>query len=196
MFDWLFEGHLAVYVTLAAAALVLLAAWWNTRRGLWVVGLALVLLAAGAYWLLDRLVVTDHEHVEQAVLSMADGVRAHSTDAVMRHVSERFRLGGMNSSGFRELVNRALQEGWVEEITVKDFEFLPASSTGAGARSSDVIRVSFRGAAWGGRADSRPFRCEADFVRDPDGQWRLASFQVFDPLSDSSHPADIPGLPR
>jgi hypothetical protein len=32
MFDWLFEGHLAVYLVLAAAALLCLLVWWSQAR--------------------------------------------------------------------------------------------------------------------------------------------------------------------
>ena len=40
------------------------------------------------------------------------------------------------------------------------------------------------------------FLCRADFVRDPDGQWRLQTFQVFNPAVDVNQPMTIPELPQ
>ncbi len=198
MYDWIFEGRLAVYLTLAALAIVLLGAWWSTRRGVWLGWVAVVLAAAGIYYLLDRLVLTDHEQVEQAVRTMADGIGTRNTQTVMSQLSEQFRRDSLDREGLRQLVEHALQHGWVEGVTVKNFEFLPApaatNSDSGGSRASGPIRVSFSGVAWGGTGGEHPYRCEADFIRVPDGKWRMATFQLFDPISDSSHPMEIHGL--
>ena len=37
-----------------------------------------------------------------------------------------------------------------------------------------------------------PFRVEGDFVRDPDGQWRLKGFRLY--LLNSTEPSSVPGL--
>jgi hypothetical protein len=199
VFDWLFEGRAAVYVSLAAVAIVLLAAWQQTRRGKWPIGVGAVALLVGLYFLLDRLVETDREQVVRKVQEMAAGVRTRDANAIFRHVSERFSHGGANRARFREMVDAVLRGGVVDEVEVWGFQFAgdfraAVPLPGQEARA-ETIRVSFQAKAKGGRAPEGPGNpCEARFVRDPeDGQWRMLDFQVFNPVL-TDQPQTIPGL--
>ncbi len=200
MFDWLFEGRASVYVSLAAIALVMLLAWQQTRKRYCLVGLAAALGLLGLYFLLDRLhlVETDRDRVVRKVREMAAGVRARDANAIFNHVSEHFNQGGANRARFRDTVDRILHNRMVDEVEVWDFTFpedfratvsLPGQETPA-----ETIRFSFRAKAKGGMAPEGPGNpCEARFVRDPDGQWRLLDFQVFNPVL-TDQPQSIPGL--
>jgi hypothetical protein len=188
--EWLFEGNPAVYITLAALGLVLALAWWTTRRGAALVGVALVALLALTYFALDRLVLTDNEQVEQSVRTMAAGVRGRDVNQILDQVSESFRLGTLDKAAFRSFVDGALRGQLVDDLEVWDFEF-PGGPSRTATRE-----VVFRVKPKGGRAVGAFYLCKAHFVRDPDGKLRMQTLQVFNPAVDSNQPVDIPGLGR
>jgi hypothetical protein len=202
VFDWLFEGRPAVYVALAAAAVVLFVAWWQTRKRYWLYATAAFVALAGLYFLLDRLVETDREQIVRKVNEMAAGVRERNVDRIFANVSEHFRLNNSDRAAFRQFAERALRTGEVTDITVWDFQFpedfrARVRRTGTtGPPELDGARVSFMVKPQGPRLGAPFFRCDATFVRGPDGQWRLFGFQLFQPGVDSNQPVQIPQLPQ
>jgi hypothetical protein len=189
VFDWLFEGRLSVYVFLAILAGLLLYLWWIRRKRWFLYASVGAAALAGVYLLLDRAVETDREQIQRKLTEMAAAVRDRAPDRLFAHISESFRLETLNRAGFREFVNRADRERWVTELRVWDFEF-PADFKETG-------RVAFQAKPTGPMiGEGQFFRVEAVFRRDPDGQWRLQTFQLFDPLSDTNQPVRIPHLPQ
>jgi hypothetical protein len=201
--DWLFEGRQTVYLLLAALAVVVAALWARSglvltvdrsdrarpRRRLAVLPMLLGLLAvlAAGYWLLDRLVETQREQVERKLHEMAQAVRARNVDGVMAHVSEHFHFQGLDRNGFRGMVERAIRNGWVEEVVIWDV-VVPDSSG----------RVTFMAKPKGSRlpgavADSAGFRIRGEFAQDADGQWRMRGFEVFGPAGGGA--LTVPQLP-
>ncbi len=197
MFDWLFEGRASVYVSLAAVAIVLLLAWQQTRKRLCLVGFGAALGLMGLYYLLDRLVEAPREQVVRKLQEMAAAVRARDVNAISNHISERFTWRGMNRAQFRALLEGLLQGRQVDEVEVWDIHFpdesrAPTSLAGP-QDPPETILVSFWGKARGGQGipnTGNPY--EARFVRDPDGQWRMLHFEVFNPVL-SNQPETIPG---
>jgi hypothetical protein len=199
--DWLFEGRPTVYVILAAAAVLLLVAWWQTRKRYWLYGGVAFLGLIGLYFLLDRLKETDREQIRRKVEEMAAAVSERNVERIFANVSEQFHLNGSGRAAFRQLAERALSRGEVTDVTVWDFAFpedfrTKVRRTGtAGAPEADGARVSFMVKPQGPRLGAPFFRCDATFVRDPNGQWRLFTFQLFQPGVDSNQPFQIPQLP-
>jgi hypothetical protein len=194
--DWLFEGRPAVYVSLAAVGFVMLVAWVQNRKRLWLIGVGTVVVLAGLYYLLDRAVETDREQVERKVEEMAAAVRPRNVEAILRNVSDRFNRGGRDKASFRQWVSAHI--GLVEEVKVWDFgrpdDFLGTVPLPGEATPAETIRVTFLAKASGGMAMGGPANpCEARFIRDPDGQWRMLDFQVFNPVI-TNQPEAIPGL--
>jgi hypothetical protein len=197
VFDWLVEGRNSVYVVLAAVAVVLLLVWERTRERLYLYALIAVCLLAGLYFALDHLVETERKQVTRKVREMAAGVRARDVNAIFTHISERFNRNGVGKAAFRDLVDGLLRTRRIDEVEVWDFDFTtPVTSVQVPGESAPVpaIRVSFMAKPKGGVAAGEFGRCEARFIRDPDGQWRLFDFQVFNPAVDSNSPWQIPGL--
>jgi hypothetical protein len=198
VYDWLFEGRLSVYIPLIAAALVCLVVWKQTPRRIFLLGFAAAALLAGAYFLLDLAVETDREQIERKTKEMAGGVRAQNIAAILGHVSGDFRHGSMTRELFDHFAESAIRGHRVEEVEVWDFHFpddfrgpFRIPSTG---RDTLVARVSFTAKPKGGMASEAFYRCEAQFVRDPDGQWRLFDFRIFNPAMESTQPLEIPGM--
>jgi hypothetical protein len=202
VFDWLFEGRPAVYVVLAAAAVVLFVAWWQTRKRYWFYGTVAFLALVGLYFLLDRLVETDREQIVRKVEEMSAGVRDRNVDRIFANVSEQFRLNNSDRAAFRQFAERAIRAGDVTDVTVWEFQVpedfrTKVRRTGTtGPQELDAARVSFMVKPQGPRLGAPFFRCDATFVREADGQWRLFAFQLFQPGVDSNQPFQIPQLPQ
>jgi len=199
--DWLFEGRTTVYVILAAVAVLLLVAWWQTRKRYWLYpGLAFLALV-GLYFLLDRLKETDREQIERKVQEMSAAVSERNVDRIFANVSEQFRLNNQNRAAFRGFADQAIRRGQVTEVKAWELRFpddfrTKVRRTGPTVPPElDAARVSFMVKPEGPGLGAPFFRCDATFVRDPDGQWRLFTFQLFQPGVDSNQPFQIPQLP-
>jgi hypothetical protein len=203
VFDWLFEGQRMVYVLLAAVAVLCLFLWQQDRRRHWLLlTCGAIGVLAVAYYLLDVFVETDREQITLRLQRMAAGVRQRDVQSIFEHISENFQRGGMNRDSFRTFVARAIDSGQVDEVEVWGFEFPDkfrgriTLDRGPSPGPAEVARVSFKAKPKGALTGSVAFYlCDARFIRDPDQQWRLFDFQVFNPAADSHTPLQIPGMP-
>jgi hypothetical protein len=193
VFDWLFEGRPAVYLILGTAAALLLMLWWRDRKRHWLIGAAACALLALGYFTLSKVRETPRAQVERKIKEMAAGVQAGDANRIFEHISPEFRLrtlgGTLDKAGFRKSVDIILRNKLVDEVVVWGFEFPERWPT------SGPARVGFQAKPkgnWSGR--DMFYRIEADFVRDPDGQWRLEGFRAFKP--GTTEQFDIPALPQ
>jgi hypothetical protein len=190
VFDWLYEGRISVYVLLAVAAVVLLYAGRKTqKRGLLLAG-GLVALLLGVYFLLDRFVETDREQIKRKLeRDLPDAVTKRDTDRVLGTFSEKFTVWGMTKPEFRTYVDRGLKESWFTELLIWNIQFPNGMTPGP----DGTVHVDFDAKPKGGRVGDPPhFHVESTFVRDPDGQWRMSTFKVFNPMVNSNIPLDRP----
>jgi ketosteroid isomerase-like protein len=188
VFEWLFEGRIVVYCLLGAVAIVLLVLWrMYPRRGLLVAVVAIAALA-GLYFLLDRLVETPREQIERKlVVEMREAVKARDVDAIFKYIAADFRFRGQNREAFHGYVADALRAGLVEDVIIYDVSF----PDGGDDRTRPVEFMAKPKAPW---AENQPaYRVTAKFVREGDGQWRLQSFEVYNPVL-GQQPMDIPNL--
>jgi hypothetical protein len=199
--SWLVDDPTDIYMVLAVLALILGIIWWFNRgadfgkkRFGWIKGLiarrltlnqscaagltligvfALVILAL--YLFVD----TDNKRIRLAIREMSDGVREDNIDKIFSHISDQFRLMGMGKETFRREVESRRNRGDVTEVRVWGFEE-PQFTEG-----KKEATIEFMIKPVGNLAPRHTFyRCVATFVRDPDRQWRLKTFLVFEPQID------------
>jgi hypothetical protein len=178
VFDWLFEGQLAVYVFLCGLALLLLYFWWRTRKRRWLFAVGGVVALIGLYFLLDRLVETDREQIQRKLEAMAAAVRTRDVDGIFQHVSDDFRSPqGKTKKDFRAFAQAHINE--VSEVVVWEFKFREKPS-----KANPMAHVRFTAKFKGlpGHASDGGFPCEATFDYDPQHGWRLKAFRVFNPV--------------
>jgi hypothetical protein len=186
VFDWLFEGRPTAYMLLGMAAALMVVMWWLDRKRRWLISIGAIALLAFAYFLLDRLVETGREQIRRRLGEMAKAVQENKPDAVMTHVSDRFQWEGLNKQEFEERMRQSLPR--VEKLILWDFRFL----NGWPPPDGQPVRVDFQAKAIGAfNPQGLASRCEADFVRDPDGAWRLQNFRVFEPGLNNTTPFSI-----
>jgi hypothetical protein len=178
VFDWLFEGRTAVYVSLISLAAFLLVVWWQRRQRRWLVGVAVAASLIGLYALLDRIVETDREQIVRKVHEMANAMNARDLDALFANISDRFRSpGGKNKEELRDLVQHYVNSGMVENVKVWDIVCVERPSP-----NNSPVRVFFSAKAEGVREMMAD--CDATFDFDPQSGWRLRSVRLLQPQMD------------
>jgi hypothetical protein len=196
MFDWLFEGWPAVYVLLLGGAAILGFLWTRDRKRHWLAAAGVLVALAGVYFLLDRLVETGREQIERKTQEMARAVQNRDVNRIFQHVSDRFHIGqAADKAQFRQLVENVLKHRLIDSVEVWEFQWpqgLPPVGSGQPARV--VFRAKPKGQA--APHDVEHFRVEAEFVQEPDGQWRIQGFQIFHPFVDTQTPIAIPHVPQ
>ena len=187
MFEWLFEGRAVIYWLIGTLAVVLLIVWWmHRKRGLLIAAGAVAALA-GVYFLLDRLVETPREQIERKLGEMKAAVKARDPDAIFKHIAADFRFRGQNRESFRTYVGDALRSGLIEDLIIYDVSF----PDGGDSHTRPFEMMAKPKAWWMENQLAYPVR--GKFVREPDGQWRLQSFEVYNPVL-GQQPMDIPNL--
>jgi hypothetical protein len=176
VFDWLFEGHLSVYILLAVAAG---AAFYFQRRrrkrGLLILGCALLCLIP-LYFLLDRLVETDREQITRKLNDMAAAVPRRDVETIFVNISDDFRSPlGKNKTELRSFTQAVLNAGRLQDVVIWDITVQSIE------RTTGRARVKFRFKPKGDEFPGVDFLCDAEFDLHPSLGWRLRSCRFFPP---------------
>jgi hypothetical protein len=194
MQNWLLDNFALLILVLSIAALVFAFAWWRTRQRNYGLGAASAVALIGLVCLLVYLLPflfgeTDSQQIERKIRAMAAAVKTRDLNRIFSHISERFDFHGLDKAAFRRKAVEAINARQVEEVVVWNFErgeIIREQGTG-NVRFMVKARGNFRGSEAG-------YPCIADFVLDPDGQWRMQGFQIFNPFVESNQPIQIPGF--
>jgi uncharacterized protein YjeT (DUF2065 family) len=193
--NWLIDDPTNVLFVLALLAIALGVLWWVRRsddfgkkKVNWIkglitcrvtlnqfcaMGLTLIAFLAIAELLLYFFVPTDQKRIESAIQEMSDGVRQNNVDKIFAQISDRFS----NKESFRPVVKHYTDNGDITEVAAWDFEQARFNQEKTEATIEFMIRPK-------GNMTHSPYRCVATFVKDPDRQWRLRGFRVFQPQID------------
>ena len=176
MFDWLFEGHLSVYVLLAAATVLLIVVGARTRNRRWFASAAGVVALAGLYCLLDFAVETDREQIQRKVKAMAAGLKAPANlDAVLENVSDSFHCPFADSkTALREKAREQIKTWNITEVRISDLR------CGEISRERKTAVAEFRAKVIGefGTLEAAPVFCKATFDYQPPHGWRMRELEV------------------
>jgi hypothetical protein len=194
MHSWLLDNFALLIMLLSIAALALAYVWWRTRRKYYAFAAGAAVALMGLVCLLVYLLPllfgeSDGQQIERKIREMAAAVKERNLDRIFSHISRDFRFGSHDKAAFRQRAEETIRRRDVEEVVVWDFE------RGEIARERRTAKISFMVKARGNWQGSEAgYRCDADFVLDPDGQWRMRSFQIFNPFRESNEPINIPGF--
>jgi hypothetical protein len=190
---WVIENSGTVYVALAAVAVVLLVAYWNTRQRRVLYAVAGTAALAGVVWLLTFLFagISDDLQIKDSIQAMRQAVQKRDTAALFRQIAADFRLNGQDREVFRGFVERVLQSGGVTDVEVWNEEH--AKVTRGPGRGQGRATIEFSVKPKGNLNDAWFGECLATFVLEPDGKWRLQTFEVREP--GRTQPVAIPQLP-
>jgi hypothetical protein len=186
MLSWLVDHAGLVYLFLGIAALVLGSCWWMTRHRKYVLSLAVVAALFVLVFVLTRFIVTDRQQIARNLRAMAAGVVDGKPEQVFRHLSSQFHLGSMDRGTFLPHAEKAIRQHRVTDVYVWKFEAEDLDREARKARVSFNVRVT---SDW--TESTQLFLVRADFVLE-DGQWRMKTFQLFNPVVNTNQPIPIP----
>jgi hypothetical protein len=189
MVDFLVEESGPIYAVLFLIAAVSCFLYWNRRQTRYVaVGAVCVVLVAGL-WFLASHYESDGQQIARKIDDMGKGVEARDLDRIFANISNGFRFENLDKKAFRKGAEDIIHRRDVTQISVWEFA---AESISREKREANVsFKVKPRG-NFGG--DAAYYLVRARFVLDPDGEWRMQGFQVFNPFVDTKTPLQIPGL--
>jgi hypothetical protein len=189
MSSWLVDDPTLIYMLLGTAAVAFAVLWWKTRKTGYAYGAGTAVALMGALFLLGTWVDTDQKRLRRALEEMAAGVTAHDLDRVFEHISADFQYRGHDKLAFRLKADEAIRARHVESVQVWDFE--PIAIDRPRRSASMAFRVKGKG-NWS--TGKEYYRCLAEFVLDPDSQWRMRGFKIFNPLVETDQEIAIPGF--
>ncbi len=165
--SWLFENPTLVLTVGGIAAAVVLIAFFQSGRGIWLVWLAAVLVVVAALWGLERIVVTDREQIENTFYTAAASLEAGDTEAVLEHVAP-------NATSLRSEIASRMRSTRFEEARITDLaiEFSDPQRTAAQARASGRLSIQSTGGL-----HLQPFgRVRFALVKDGD-RWLFTAYE-------------------
>ncbi len=185
MLWWLVDHATVCYLLLGIAALVLVAAWYLNRRVVFLAYAAGVVGLMVLVWLLTRLVVTDRLQLVRNIQAMAAGVQEGKPEEVFGHFAADFRFEHMKKEEFCQRAAKAIRSQRVQDLHLCDFDTEELDRTKGTARVAFRVRATLPG--------ERPYLalCRLHFRLEGE-QWRLLGLQIFNPLTDTDRPIQLP----
>jgi hypothetical protein len=192
VFDWLFDNRWIIGVLLCVALAALGTAWWRTRKKQYASGAGLVLLLLAVYVVLAFFIETSSQQMERRVSDMAASVERKDIRATLeKHLADDFRFGQYDKKGFIDKAQQ-LRDGFgVDKVTVWNFTLVEID------RDKGTAKFHFNAKPI--TSQETPFYLvKAVFVMKPKEkwsdreEWRMQSFEFFNPVADSNSPLPIP----
>lgn len=149
------------------------------------IGIAAVLLVVlVGLLLIDKFVESPREQVVRKIKEMGLASRSKKMPDLFQHVSESFRYRTMDKKGLQDRARLAESMGFAGfgESSLDRSQF---ESVG------ELVRQRFMVKHMG--TPEILLQVVADFKMDADGEWRLVSFKLYDPIN-SNDEKEIPGL--
>ncbi len=185
---WLSEAIPYLYFALGCVLAMAGVAWWRTRQRRWAIAAGVAAVLMLAFFLLDHFWESDGKQMVRKVEQVAAAVSAHNVNAAFEHVSERFDRHGWDNEQFRKNCEQHIARGDVTAVQVWDLNAVDV------AREKRTGVVEFRFKVHGAWGETPPnWFGRVVFTLDPDGQWRVKDFDIYDSLNQSKTPIPIPG---
>jgi hypothetical protein len=176
------QGFYLVLIAFFVIALVL-AGKNQDRRSFQTLGIATVAIAA--VFLIDRFVESPREQAVRKIEEISAAINERSAERMLANVSDSFDYKGRKKADLAQAVELAERHG----VRTATWDF---NRDRVVAESND-IEIAFEGKAEGPRGEPFMKHFRARFVKDPDGQYRLQTFRVFDYVQKEQE-SEIPGF--
>ena len=175
MWQHLIEGPMWVYFVFGALAIIFLFAFFITKRVLHLGALPVLAVLALGFFLLDYFVESNREKAVRLSKEMIKAVEDKDVDLFGSYISDSFRTENETK---QTILSRARPiVPYIRSLHSRSFQVTTETL-------GQVINVSFvvdaTGTAEGINLDNRPFNLRLSFQRDPDGEWRVRRFEVFE----------------
>lgn len=184
------DPSLTTYAIIAIMVAVLAGLYYRSRKKkdlFPLIGGTGVLLAL---FLIDILVESPREETKRKMKEMSAASETKNWDEVFTNISETFNYKGSSGAltdkkGLREKVRS------IESMIEKGFTVWGFTRDDFRQINDTTVEIGF-GAKVNGRDETQSY-VKAVFTKDPDGQWRLSDFALYEPINTKER-RSIPGL--
>jgi len=188
MLGWFHEHNATVYMLLGVALVIVGAVWIRTQDRRLARAAAVIAGLLAALALLDLFgPESAGREIKRKVEEMARAIKTRQMDVLNRHVAESFHYEGFGKQAMIKLVEGFIASGMLTEVEVWKFEPPEINS------KDGTAKITFRAKPKGSESPELFFRTVAQFVRDPDGQWRMKTFDIY--TEPHGHHVRIPQMP-
>lgn len=173
---WLTEDVTTLLVVLGIVELALALALYQSGRGVILIAMAGVLLLAGAAFATERLVVTERERVESALMGVVEAVQDNDLDAVLSYIGPQALEVRTLAQANLKLVK--IQEAKITDapqILINELTNPPTATASFMGRVQGQLKM---GSQYG---DTYIARFEVT-MRRYDGQWKIVAVETESPL--------------
>ena len=173
--SWIVEQPIVILFVGAFLFAATGAIWVQTRDRRALLAVGSVVLLTGLWFLVERLVVTEVEQVEQTIRTIADELENNNVDAVVNYISA-------GDPSLREEVRRTLSMATVKKVSIKSNLTATVTRrsafTSAEARFNAVATVEDRSGLVGTHTVPQFLVVR---LRKEGDQWRVRSYEMSDP---------------
>lgn len=162
-----------LYALVAVMVAVLGAVYAKTRKRGDLIRLVIGVAALAALFIIDRLVESPREEATRKVGELVAATKAKKADDLAKNLSDSFSWNNMNKEQFI---------AWAKDVMARS-EFNGIDVDGLGRHDFEPVddkKVKIGFDVWPagyGLPEWRPY-CKATFVKDPDGQFRMQTFEL------------------
>jgi hypothetical protein len=183
--DLLADPTTTMYVVFGAMVVVLGALALRRQKKsdviTFVVGAVLLL----ALFLVDRAFESPRESAVRVIQEMGTASRAKKHEDLFKHVSSSFKYRSLDKAGLQERAKLAEAMGFAG---IAEYDL---ARSGFKKIDDSTVEQGFRVKHTG--YPELHFYVVGTFKKDPDGEWRLTTFKLFDPVNVNDE-KDIPGV--
>jgi hypothetical protein len=163
-----------LYVIFAIFVGVLAMVYLRSRKRGDLVRLIGAAAALVALFVIDRLVESPREESTRKMREIVTASKAKKVDDIAKHVSDSFRYNNMNKEQFKAIWSRATGIAEFQGIDVDGLghsDFEPVDE--------NKVKIGFDVWPTGYGLPQYRYYCKATFVKDPDGQFRMQTFELY-----------------
>jgi hypothetical protein len=177
MFDFLFEGGVAVYLLLLVIIFLLVRRWKEKPERKYLVWVGVVALLGVCLFLFDLLRETDEEKARRTLDEMIANINAGNLDQAFAPLADDFRAYRVDRKGMKDAAAERIRQFAIRNIRLRSVDVRKKE----GAKRTITIRFnavadSNLSEGWG-MAPS-----EVDFVIDEEGRCRVKTFRIYHPI--------------
>jgi hypothetical protein len=184
--EFIADPSQSLYLILAVLAVIGLAMWARSRKRSDLVVFLIVLGVLALVVVGDLAVEGPREEVRRKTEAVAAAIKAKRPEDLTQYVAGSFKYGGVDRDGVKDAADKAIRAYGLSEVVVWDFAREPVK------RDDKTYVQRFRVKPKADRMMDNPgFVCDATWVKEADGQYRLQTFELSFPTGEKFH---IPGM--
>lgn len=179
------DPSIALYAILGVATVLLGILALRRQKRSDLINFCIPAAALIALFVIDKAVESPREQTVRKIQEMGKASRDKKYDDIFTHVSDSFRYRTLDKKALRERAKQAdgMGFGGFAEYDLARSSFIPMQD----GTIEQGFRVNVK------LTQDVPFYVKGTFKKDPDGEWRLVTFKLFDPINMNDE-KEIPGL--